>query len=136
MKASRRPATARTQQASDLNPDPVSCAEGEDIHRPGETTLDELGTQSKEKLSAFVEASAATNQRANPESDRLSNREREVLAWIADGKTTSEVGVILGISAHTVGEHLKNIRRKLQSSNNAHSVLKALQSGQLQIGDM
>ncbi len=63
--------------------------------------------------------------------DRLSTREREVLMWVAGGKTTFEIGAILGISAHTVGEHLKNIRRKLDTNNNTHSVFQAFKTGQL-----
>ena len=66
-------------------------------------------------------------------SERLSDREKEVLTLIAGGKTMAEVGQILGISAHTVGEHLKNVRRKLQTTNNAHSVLQALRTGQLSL---
>ncbi|WP_126177262.1 LuxR family transcriptional regulator [Tsuneonella rigui] len=64
---------------------------------------------------------------------RLTPRERDVLSWIAMGKTVEEVGMILSISGHTVGEHLKRIRAKLHTSNNAHSVIKALQTGQLQL---
>lgn len=63
----------------------------------------------------------------------LSSRERDVLSWIAMGKTTEDVGSILSISAHTVGEHLKKIRSKLQASNNVHAVVRALQSGQLRL---
>lgn len=64
---------------------------------------------------------------------RLSPRERDVLSWVAMGKTVEEIGIILSISGHTVGEHLKRIRQKLQTSNSAHSVIKALQTGQLQL---
>ncbi len=62
---------------------------------------------------------------------RLSARERDVLSWVAIGKTAAEIGMILSISEHTVGEHLKHIRRKLRTSNNAHSIVRALQTGQL-----
>lgn len=68
-----------------------------------------------------------------PGGDRLSIRERDVLSWIAMGKTSEEVGIILSISAHTVGEHLKNIRSKLQASNTAHAIVKALKGGQLHL---
>lgn len=64
---------------------------------------------------------------------RLTVRERDVLSWVAMGKTAEEIGIILSISGHTVGEHLKKIRVKLNASNNAHSIVKALLSGQLQL---
>lgn len=63
----------------------------------------------------------------------LTVRECDVLAWIASGKTTRDVAAILGISEHTVGEHLKNIRRKLGTSNNTHSTVRALQLGLLRL---
>ena len=40
---------------------------------------------------------------------RLSEREAEVLAWVARGKTNASVGDILGISAHTVDAHMRRI---------------------------
>lgn len=61
---------------------------------------------------------------------QLSHREREVIEWTGKGKTASEVGLILTISEHTVAQHLKAIRRKLASSNNAHAVLMAIRTGQ------
>jgi len=43
----------------------------------------------------------------------LSPREREVLRLIADGKTASDVGRVLGISVHTVRRHVSNLTAKL-----------------------
>ena len=63
----------------------------------------------------------------------LTVREGDVLSWIAAGKTTRDVAAILDISEHTVGEHLKNIRRKLGTSNNTHSTVRALQLGLLRL---
>jgi LuxR family quorum sensing-dependent transcriptional regulator len=63
----------------------------------------------------------------------LTVRESDVLSWIAAGKTTRDVAAILEISEHTVGEHLKNIRRKLGTSNNTHSTVRALQLGLLRL---
>ena len=43
----------------------------------------------------------------------LSNRETEVLAWVARGKSNGTIGQILGISANTVDAHLRRIYLKL-----------------------
>ena len=43
----------------------------------------------------------------------LSPREHEVADWVAQGKTNEEIAIILGISAHTVKNHLDKIFRKL-----------------------
>lgn len=43
----------------------------------------------------------------------LSVREREILGWVGEGKRNAEIAAILGISAHTVRNHLVNIFAKL-----------------------
>ncbi|MGO8786577.1 MAG: helix-turn-helix transcriptional regulator [Terriglobia bacterium] len=44
---------------------------------------------------------------------RLSQREREVLAWVAQGKTNGEIATILGRKLGTVRKHLEHIFQKL-----------------------
>lgn len=63
----------------------------------------------------------------------LTNRERDILSWVACGKTVRDIATILAISEHTVGEHLKHVRRKLGTSNSAHSIVRALQLGHLRL---
>ena len=43
----------------------------------------------------------------------LSHRESEVLGWVAEGKTNSEIGTILGISYRTVQKHLEHVFQKI-----------------------
>ncbi|HEY3428970.1 MAG TPA: response regulator transcription factor [Acidimicrobiia bacterium] len=54
---------------------------------------------------------------ADPELDRLSEREREVLQLIARGYTYRETGSELFISIKTVESHVSSVLRKLQLSN-------------------
>lgn len=44
---------------------------------------------------------------------RLSRREREVLTWIGQGKTDSEIALILDLRLHTVKGYIKTIYKKL-----------------------
>jgi DNA-binding CsgD family transcriptional regulator len=44
---------------------------------------------------------------------RLTERETEVLAWVARGKSNTSIGGILGISGHTVDAHMRRICLKL-----------------------
>ncbi len=46
-------------------------------------------------------------------SQLLSRREREVMDWLSEGKSNDEIGIILGISPHTVKNHLDRIFKKL-----------------------
>jgi DNA-binding CsgD family transcriptional regulator len=44
---------------------------------------------------------------------QLTAREREVLAWVARGKTNVEIGRLLWVAPSTVGKHLENVYAKL-----------------------
>jgi transcriptional regulator EpsA len=52
----------------------------------------------------------------------LSERERQIMTWVAMGKTNPEIGCILRISEFTVKNHMKSIFSKLDVSNRAQAV--------------
>ena len=56
-------------------------------------------------------------------------REKEVLNWIKQGKSTWDISSILGISDNTVKYHIKNIFKKLDSVNRIQAVATAVQQG-------
>lgn len=64
-----------------------------------------------------------------PPKDDLTFREVEVLTLIARGLRLKDVAHELGISIHTVGDHVKNLYRKLQVSNRAEATLQAARRG-------
>ncbi|CDZ49093.1 response regulator transcription factor [Neorhizobium galegae] len=55
----------------------------------------------------------------------LTQRESEVLLWIAKGKSNRDIGDILGLSARTVNKHLEQIYVKLGVENRASAAVKA-----------
>ncbi len=57
----------------------------------------------------------------------LTQRESEVLLWIAKGKSNRDIGDILGLSARTVTKHLEQIYVKLGVENRASAAVKATQ---------
>jgi DNA-binding NarL/FixJ family response regulator len=59
----------------------------------------------------------------------LTPRETEVLRLIAQGFTQQEIAGILGISRHTVVDHVKSIYRKLNVSSRAEAALEATRRG-------
>lgn len=56
----------------------------------------------------------------------LSDREIECLQWIALGKTSWDIGMILNISENTVNFHIRNTFRKLDTNNRVTAVVKAI----------
>ena len=64
----------------------------------------------------------------------LTRRELEVLNLIALGGTTSYIAEALGISEHTVRNHVRNFRRKLNATTKLEAVLTALRRGILDGG--
>ncbi|MDN2580785.1 helix-turn-helix domain-containing protein [Aquibium sp. ELW1220] len=59
----------------------------------------------------------------------LSDRERECLYWVAEGKTASEVAMILGVTANTVNSYLSHAIRKVGASNRAMAIATAIRAG-------
>lgn len=59
----------------------------------------------------------------------LSTREREILQWIAAGKSQQDVGDILGISHRTVEVHLRSGREKLYALTTPQAVGRAIMLG-------
>lgn len=59
----------------------------------------------------------------------LSAREVEVIHCLQDGKSNSQIGIVLKISPLTVKNHVQNILRKLNARNRAQAVVKSLTLG-------
>ncbi|AJR05689.1 LuxR family transcriptional regulator [Photobacterium gaetbulicola] len=66
-----------------------------------------------------------------PETE-LTNREKECLFWVCEGKTTWEIAQILKITERTVGFHLNNSATKLGACNRQHTVAIAISKGLIQ----
>lgn len=62
---------------------------------------------------------------------RLTARESEVLSLIARGRTYSQVADALGVSAHTVATHIKNLYRKLEVHSAVGAVMRAIELQQI-----
>lgn len=63
---------------------------------------------------------------------RLTRREAECLHWVAAGKNSQEIAVILGLSVQTIRDHLKRVRSKLNSTTRAQALIRASALGLIQ----
>ena len=59
----------------------------------------------------------------------LTDREREILAWIAEAATNTEIAEKLVISLKTVRNHVSNIFSKLQVADRAQAAIRAREVG-------
>jgi DNA-binding CsgD family transcriptional regulator len=58
----------------------------------------------------------------------LTNRQVEVLNWVTQAKTNSEIALILGISVRTVDHHVEHIMAKLGVERRGGAALWAQQT--------
>ncbi|MEM9630339.1 MAG: response regulator transcription factor [Pseudomonadota bacterium] len=78
-----------------------------------------------ENLFRVTAENEAGQQSALQDRFDLTQRESEVLIWIAKGKANKDIGEILGLSPRTVNKHLEQIFIKLGVENRASAAVKA-----------
>lgn len=66
-----------------------------------------------------------------PPNRGLTNRQREALQWVGDGKTTQDIATIMGLTTATIEKHLRLAREALAVDTTAQAVLKAALSNQI-----
>jgi DNA-binding CsgD family transcriptional regulator len=59
----------------------------------------------------------------------ITPREREILTLVADGLTSSEIGMMLGISERTVEWHLLRVVDRIGARNRVQAVVLAIRDG-------
>ena len=80
-----------------------------------------------ELLATIISARLAGVARTGlwPKTVGLNDREVEVLTWVARGKTSAEIGQIIGLTKRTVDFHIDNARGKLGAATRTEAVIKA-----------
>jgi DNA-binding NarL/FixJ family response regulator len=78
------------------------------------------------KLMRKIASPLPTARAASPP---LTEREQEVLGWLARGRVNKEIAAGLGISERTVKFHVSSIFNKLGASNRTEAVTLAVQRG-------
>jgi NarL family two-component system response regulator YdfI len=78
---------------------------------------------------ALRSADETSTSAAPPEVSPLTDREREVLALVAEGGTNRSVAYELGISERTVKAHLTHVYQKLDVDSRAAAVAEATRQG-------
>ena len=99
---------------------------------PLECTSGELTAAVRALAEGLVVGSRAllfSDHEASPERGPLTQRESEVLGWLARGLANKQIAVELGISEHTVKFHISSIYAKLNATNRTQAVREGLRNG-------
>ncbi|WP_049645391.1 helix-turn-helix transcriptional regulator [Candidatus Rhodobacter oscarellae] len=65
----------------------------------------------------------------------LTKRQRETFEWVGEGKTTQDIGIIMGLTPATVEKHLRLAREALDVETTAQAVVKASFQNQIFLVD-
>ncbi|MEL6299422.1 MAG: HD domain-containing phosphohydrolase [Pseudomonadota bacterium] len=85
-------------------------------------TAQDVITGNVRRVSTVLESSSLPN---------LTDREKEVAAFLAKGLTNKQIAGLLDLSPKTVGTHLENVYRKLGVRTRAGATMKILEAGLL-----
>jgi DNA-binding CsgD family transcriptional regulator len=88
----------------------------------GQAEVNELTMVMLHALDAYAFVKSARTNEHPP----LSAREREVVRWTSQGKTSIEIGQILSLSDHTVNAYMTSAIKKLDCVNRTQLVAKAI----------
>lgn len=65
----------------------------------------------------------------------LTNRETQILHYVAEGNSNKKIAQILNISEQTIKNHVSSVLRKLNANDRAHAVVLAMRMGWIPIDE-
>ena len=94
---------------------------------PGVEFIGLVGFDTKTQTFVLIAMAGETKNLAH--ADELSQREQEVLQWVAAGCTNLQIARKLTISENTVKTHLQHIFAKLNVQSRTEAAMQAIQRG-------
>jgi LuxR family quorum sensing-dependent transcriptional regulator len=98
--------------------------------------LDDESVQATQLICLFAASKAQALSRPPdplPGTGRLTSREREMLQWIAAGKTSWEISVISGLSERAINKIISDAMTELNAVTRAQAVVQAIRSGEIEL---
>jgi LuxR family transcriptional regulator, quorum-sensing system regulator BjaR1 len=105
------------------------CGREPDLSERARAALEIIGIYSQHALKRAV----IHSQREEGSHTPLTPREREIMQWVATGKTDEEIGEILSIGTSTVTSHVENAKQKLDAFRRTYAVVQALRFGEISL---
>lgn len=105
------------------------CGHSPDLSEEARSAVEIIGMYSHQALRRALRRNNDEGSGRKP----LTAREKEVMHWVATGKTDDEIADILKISPATVTSHVENAKRKLNAVKRTFAVVQAIRFGELQL---
>jgi len=104
------------------------CGKKPDLTPAARSALEIVGMYT---YHALQRVTAQTHRQRDGQVAPLTAREREIMRWVAVGKTDDEIGTILTIGSETVKTHVENAKIKLNATKRTFAVVQALRFGEI-----
>ncbi len=102
------------------------CGRQPDLSPPARAAVEIIGICSFQALDR-----AREEQTEGTAPAPLTPREREIMRWVAAGRSDDDIAAILSITTRTVTWHVENAKRKLDAFRRPHAVFQALRLGEI-----
>lgn len=107
----------------------VGWTEGAVQPRPEGATVDRWLRKTARVSDVLALLDALVPPECVDESDQLSDRERQVLQGLVDGRTNDDLAHLLYLSTNTIKTHVRNVLRKTGSAGRSGAVVWAMLHG-------
>src|ERR1700704_3446952 len=105
------------------------CGLDPDLSERARAALEIIGIYSHHALKRAL----VHKQREDAAHTPLTPREREIMQWVAVGKTDDEIADILSIGTTTVTSHVENAKPKLDAFRRTYAVVQAIRFGEISL---
>lgn len=80
-------------------------------------------------ITAFYTAQRLLRPRTPASMPNLSDRELQVMRWVASGRRQAEIALMLGVSERTIENHLRRTRKRLGATSTAQAMHLVVRAG-------
>jgi LuxR family quorum sensing-dependent transcriptional regulator len=97
-----------------------------------DSTVDTRSALTLVAIAAFYAAQRLAGPNAPTPIPHLSDRELEVMRWVASGRRQVDIALMLGLSERTIENHLRRIRKRLGATSTAQAMHLVVRAGSLE----
>lgn len=98
--------------------------------QPEKNVLSKIGALAVQFHLVYTELESKARSTADLSVEvQLTDREKEILLWAAEGKSDSIIAEIIGVSHSTIRFHMNNIFKKLNANERTLATVKAIRKG-------